>query len=334
MIILFILAATSSKPLYDDINTIKTIFVGYFIFICALSILYVELFFAILFSQYRDYSQIVNRDIFTSIIFMIAFFGVYLAVHKKSIPLIFEEFNDLFKKLRFNTMYSFLFLFLLILLPYLVGSVLFSYSVDETGQEFDAIYIDELPVFDPPNYISADRELFKYYTIKPPIALRWVKVTPNLDLKEAYKTIGGKRYNYDVKNNNYFIFNESSKTNVTAIVTEKINLSTELTISGKVLPNYDNDTEFFQITLKNNVTYVIETKFIELHIDSNYEPIKLTKNHIRTYGQFSSSWNKNDSDFDSQIFKKGNSLYLKCPSLDQNNSVEFYAVLKQITPNQ
>lgn len=331
---LFILTSISSKPLYDNINIFKKIFVGYFIFIVILSILNVELLFAILFSQFRDYSQIINRDIFTSIYFMIAFFGIYLVVHKKSILLIYEEFNRFFIKFRLKKMHSILFLLLLILFPYLVGSVLFSYSVVETEQEFYAIYIDELPVFDPPNYISAERESIKHYTIKPSIALKWVKITPDLHLKKAYKKIDGKYYYYDINDNNYFIVNESSKTNVTAIVTEKINLSTELTISDKVLPNYDNDTDFFQITLKNNVTYIIETDFIESYIDSNYEPIQLIKNHNRTYGQYSSIWNKNDSNFNDQIFIKGNSLYLKCPPLDQNNSVEFYATLKKIDPNQ
>ena len=326
----------SPKPLFDNCTCVKKIFLGYYVFFILLILFSIDFCLIVFLSGYREYFTIVFSNLLISTVLIMLFSIVHLAVHKNSITCIYShiEENIALFRTKFQPKKQMIVLVLLILLPCLVGYVLFSYSVVETEQEFYAIYIDELPVFDPPNYISAERESIKHYTIKPSIALKWVKITPDLHLKKAYKKIDGKYYYYDINDNNYFIVNESSKTNVTAIVTEKINLSTELMISDKVLPNYDNDTEFFQITLKNNITYIIETDFIELHIDSNYEPIQLTKNHIRTYGQYSSTWNKNGSDFNNQIFTKGNSLYLRCPPLYQNNSVEFYAILKKIDHNQ
>ncbi|MDR6221679.1 hypothetical protein J2750_000111 [Methanococcoides alaskense] len=148
-----------------------------------------------------------------------------------------------------------------------------------------------------------------------------------MHIQQAYNTVNGKHYNYDINKNNYFVVNDSSKVNITTIVSEEINLSTELKISNKILPKYVDNVEMFHINLTNNITYEINIDYIEVHIDSDYEPVQLTMN--RTYGQYSNTWDKNNSEFDSQIFTKGNSLFLWCPPIHQKQSTQFLVKLQK-----
>lgn len=210
-------------------------------------------------------------------------------------------------------------------LAILFGGFLFTPTITETEQNIISIKIDELNVFNMPKYVSAERRVYENYIINPPIALNWVKVTSNLDLKEAYTKIDGIEKGYYIKDN-YFIVNESSKTNITTIGYDIINISTEAFVISRTLPKYEADIEYFRIILKNDIASKIYIGDIDLFVDSNYEAVRLTAD----YGTYSNTWTKNDSAFGNLATMMSNSLLIDCPDLSLNKSVELSVVLEKI----
>ena len=217
---------------------------------------------------------------------------------------------------------------IILCLAILVGGFLFNPTITETEQNTISIGIDELNVFNMPKHISAERRVYKNYTINPPIALNWVKVTSNLDLKEAYTKINGIEKGYYIKDN-YFIVNVSSKTNVTTIGYDKTNISTESFVINRTLPKYEADIEYFRIVLKNGIASNIDIGDIYLYIDSNYEAVQLTENDT-----YSNTWTKNNSGFGNRVIRKGDFLFIHCPDLNKNKSVELSVVLEKINRTQ
>lgn len=343
--VLACLRLSYKAPLYES-KEVQKFFLN-FIAYTMIFLYCVSIYFGLLskLSGYSHYCEYLQIHLIQSILQLFVFFIMYLLIHRNDTELqelIYLPYKNIINSLvgkvkkiapsiedsliKVGLAFIFVILFLVLLV---IGVFLFNPTIIERGQEVNEIYISELPVFNPPKYISAEKKLSKYYTVKSPIVLNWVKVTSNLDLERAYTKIDGKNNDYYI-NDDYFIVNECSKTNVTAIVTEKINLSTELIISDKVLPKYGTDIENFKITLKNNITGKIDIDYIDLYIDSNYEPIQLTMNYTFPTFQYLNTWTKNDENFNDYIIIKGNSLFLCFPELNQNESVEISVVFEKI----
>ena len=134
------------------------------------------------------------------------------------------------------------------------------------------MYIKLLPVSEMPKhkYINAQKTIEKYYVVKTPILIPWVKIETNLTLKSATGKIDGG-YNKYYINDNYFIVNDSSKqVNVTVVgTTEDFYLTDELIY----LPpehTFQNETEMVNLTLTNNIPATIEIEYISIEVDENY----------------------------------------------------------------
>ncbi len=265
---LFILAFISSKPLYDNINFIKKIFVGYFTFICVLSILYAELTFAMLLSQFRSYIPYISGNISMSIFFMAIFFFVYLAVHKKSNLLIFEEIKLFTMKFRLKKMHSILFLLILILLPYVFGTFLFSYKVTENEEHVNLVSIKKIDL--ERNVISTARELiFRDYSIKMPILISWAKVKPDLILKNEFVNEDNLKYSI-LKDENAFVVNKTS--NIVNVTVSLYN-DTDISYSKMVMfeePTFTNDSLFMNVSLNNYLLHNIEIEELSIPIPEGY----------------------------------------------------------------
>ena len=262
---LFVLTSTSPKPLYDNF---KKIFVGYFTFICVLSILYAELTFALLLSQFRDYVPLISGNISMSIFFMATFFFVYLAIHKKSSPLIFEEIKRFSRKFRLKKIHSILFLLLLILLPYVFGTFLFSYKVTENEEHINLVSIKKIDV--ERNVISPARELiFRDYSIKMPILISWAKVKPDLSLKNKFDNENNLKY-IVLKDENAFVVNKTS--NIVNVTVSLYN-DTDIPYSKMVMfeePTFINDSIFMNVSLNNYLLHNIEIEELSIPIPEGY----------------------------------------------------------------
>lgn len=265
---LFVLAFISSKPLYDNINIIKKIFVGYFTFICVLSVLYAELTFAMSLSQFRSYIPYISGNISMSIVFMAIFFFVYLAVHKKSNLLIFEEIKLFTMKFRLKKMHSILFLLILILLPYVFGTFLFSYKVMENEEHIDLVSIKKIDL--ERSVISTGRELiFRDYSIKMPILISWAKVKPDLILKNDFDNENNLKYSV-LKEENAFVVNKTS--NIVNVTVSLYN-DTDVSYSKMVLfeePTFINDSIFMNVSLNNYLSHNIEIEELSIPISEGY----------------------------------------------------------------
>ena len=265
---LFVLAFISPEPLYENFKIFKNIFVGYFTFICILSILYAELTFALLLSQFRDYILTISGNISMSIFFMVIFFGVYLAVHKKSNTLIFKEIKEFPMKFRLKKIHSILFLLSLILLPCVFGTFLFSYKVTENEEHINLVSIKKIDL--ERNVISSARELiFRDYSIKMPILISWAKVKPDLILKNEFDNEDNLKYSV-LKDENAFVVNKTS--NIVNVTVSLYN-DTDISYSKMVMfeePTFTNDSLFMNVSLKNYLLHNIEIEELSIPIPEGY----------------------------------------------------------------
>ena len=265
---LFILAFMSPKPLYENFNFYKNIFVGYFAFIGILSLLYTELTLALLLSQFRDYISIIGGNVSSSIFFMLLFFGVYLAVHKKSNTVIFDEIKLFLAKFRLKKMHANLFLLLLILLPYVFGTFLFSYTVTENEEHINLVSIKKIDV--ERNVISSARELiFRDYSIKMPILISWAKVKPDLIIKNEFDSENNLKY-IVLEDENAFVVNKTS--NIVNVTVSLYN-DTEISYSKMVMleePIFINDSIFMNVSLNNYLSNNIEIEELSIPIPEGY----------------------------------------------------------------
>jgi len=312
---LFILVFLSSKSLYESTNIFKKIFVGYFIFICLLSMLYAGFTFAILSSQFRDYVPTIIIDIFSHILFLFSFFWIYLAVHKKSKPLIFNEIKltyiKLFKmRFRLKKMHLILLLFLLILLPYVLGTFLFSYTITENEEHINLVSIKEIDI--ERNVILSAKELIlKDYSIKMPILILWAKVEPELILKNEFDSKDDLKY-IVLKDENAFVVNKTSEI---VNVTVSFYNDTEISYSKMVMleePIFTNDSIFMNISLNNYLSYDIEIETVSIPIQEGYT---LEENNFVKTQRFA-----NNSGVIRGYSVKNETLYLTYVHLEKNTS--------------
>ena len=312
---LFILVFFSSKSLYESANIFKKIFVGYFIFICVLSMLCAGLTFAILSSQFKDYVPIIINDIFNRILFLYLFFCIYLAVHKKSKPLIFNEIKLISIKFikmlsRLKKMHSILFLLLLILLPYVLGTFLFSYTITENEEHINLVSIKEIDI--ERNVILSAKELiFRDYSIKMPILISWAKVEPELILKNESDSKDDFKY-IVLKDENAFVVNKTSEI---VNVTVSFYNDTEISYSKMVMleePTFTNDSIFMNVSLNNYLLHDIDIETLSIPIPEGYT---LEENNFVKTQHFA-----NNSGGILGYSVKNETLYLTYVHLEKNTS--------------
>ena len=292
------------------------------------AIIFVSLIFfpVFLLQEYSMYLVFILSQFFSSFVKITFLYWIYLTIFIESTNIKFYKNTYLYKKIIGFTKGKILVsaTILIILIP--VGTFFLKPAISENNYEIE-INIDSLPVDYPLNKISAEKRTYQYYTIKPPIALNWVKVTTNHEVLQAYKNLNGKKKNYFV-NNNYFIINESHETNVTAVLSDKITLSNELHLE-KILPEYKNEIEKGQINIQNNISGELNLNFIDFYLEKNYEPTEVITNYTQNERVYSYSWTKNNSNFNNLFILKGDFIFIYCEKLRPNARVEIFVTLKR-----
>ena len=269
--ILFIVRMISNGSLYEN----KKVYTGIY-----LTVLFFLLFFATLLcffimsfymGGYPEYFiHIRPTSIILSCIFLALFLIVFETTHKNhDKPL---SFIDSHLSRSYTKRYAIMAVMIFLIFSVATGMFLFKPSIVENGEQVTEMYVELLSVSDMPKhkYINAQKTVEKYYVVKTPILIPWVKIETNLTLKSATGEIEGN-YNQYYINDNYFIVNDSSKqVNVTAIgTTEDFYLTDELIYSPPD-HTFQNETEMVNLTLTNNIPTTINIKEIEIRIDGNY----------------------------------------------------------------
>lgn len=267
---LFAIRMFSSGSLYEN----KKVYIGIFrtVFLFLLFFVTLLFFFSISFyiGGYIEYYLYVGFYILLSCMFLATFLFICLTTHKNHgdpLSFIYNYLN------RNDAKYYVIGLAIIFLIfSVAIGMFLFKPSIVENGDQVTKMYIKLLPVSDMPKhkYINAQKTVEKYYVVKTPILIPWVKIETNLTLKSATGKIDGG-YNKYYINDNYFIVNDSSKqVNVTVVgTTEDFYLTDELIY----LPpdhTFQNETEMVNLTLTNNISAAIKIKSITIQVNENY----------------------------------------------------------------
>lgn len=280
----------------------------------------------LLLQEYSMYFGFIITPLFASFTLINFLWIGYLKIFIKSTETTLYKNTYLYKKIKRLTKVK-MFVSITILIILISAGIFFlKPDISENNYEIE-INVDSLPVDHPLHRISAEKRTYQHYTIKPPIALNWVRVTTKHEVLQAYKNINGKKENYFV-NNNYFIINESHETNVTAILSEEITLLNELHLE-RMLPEYRNDIENCKINIQNNISGELHLNYIELYLEKNYEPTEVIINYTENERKYSYSWTKNNSNFENLFILKGDFLFIYCDKLRQNESVEIFIMLEK-----
>lgn len=260
----------SSGSLYENEKVYPYIFQTVFFFILFSVTLSCFFWISFYIGGYREYFTYVNSHIVLSCIFFAIFLIICKTTHKNhENPL---SFIDTYLNRNDAKYYAIMAVIIFLIFSVATGMFLFKPSIVENGEQVNEINIKLLPVSEMPKhkYINAQKTVEKYYVVKTPILIPWVKIGTNLTLKSATGEIEGD-YNQYYINDNYFIVNDSSKpVNVTAIgTTEDFYLTDELIYSPPD-HTFQNETEMVNLTLTNNIPTTINIKEIEIRIDGNY----------------------------------------------------------------
>ena len=270
-IILFMVRMISSYPLYEN----KKVYTGIYSIVLFFLLFFITLicFFVISFYMggYPEYFiHIRPASIIASCIFLVLFLIVFQTTHKNhGDPLSFID-----RYLNRNNMKSYAIMTVIIFLIFSVttGLFLFKPSIVENREQVKEMNIEFLPVSEMPKhkYINAQKTVYRYYTVKTPILIPWVKVETNLTLKGAAGKVD-EDYNEYYINDNYFIVDDSSKqANVTVEgITEDFYLTDEL-IYFPPEHTFQNETEMVNLTLTNNVPAIVYIEEIEILVSDNY----------------------------------------------------------------
>lgn len=317
------------KPLFDCTHC-------HVYFIVLMQNLFTAIFFVslllvpiVLLNEYSIYFPFVLSHFLGGIVKIYFLYWIYLTVFIESTNTQFYKNTYLYKKIIKFTKAKILVSATILIILILAGTFFLKPDISENNYEIE-IHMDSLSVDHPLHRISAEKRIYQDYTIKPPIVLNWVGVNTNHEVLQAYKNIDGKKENYFV-NNNYFIVNESHETNVTAILSDEITLSNELHLE-KILPKYENEIEYCEINIQNNISGELHLNYIDLYLEKNYEPIEVITNYTTNEREYSYSWTKNNSNFDDLFYLFGDFLFIKCDKLKENESVEIYVTLEKKIP--
>nr|WP_321496278.1 hypothetical protein [uncultured Methanolobus sp.] len=248
-----------------------------------------------------------------------------------NIAIFFEENEKvhslvILEKLNISSRLKF-FVVALILLSFIgIGTASLIPSVDEEDWK-TVIVVDEFPVEHNLSRISADKIVYRHYTINHPLALDWVRVETEYNVVSASK--GGfnrKTTDYYV-NDNYFIINEINETKVSVVMTDEICMDNVVSLDAEI-PEYKNETCYAKIHLVNNLPVTLQIQDFSFDLHDNYKPVKVVVNYNRSGELKSYSWTENNTERDI-VTVKGSDLLIRCYDLDEvNDSVDVYAVLK------
>ena len=268
--ILFIIRMFSKNSLYENKKVYYNIFRTVFIFLLIFVMLLLFFFIPFYIGGYLQYYVYVSIYIFTSCMFLATFLFICLTTHENhGNPL---SFINSYLNRNDTKYYVMVFVILFLIFSVATGMFLFKPSIVENGEQVTEMYVELLSVSDMPKhkYINAQKTVEKYYVVKTPILIPWVKIETNLTLKSATGEIDGN-YNQYYINDNYFIVDNSSKqVNVTVVgTTEDFYLTDEL-IYHPPEHTFQNETEMVNLTLTSNISADIEIKYITIQVNENY----------------------------------------------------------------
>ena len=316
----------TKKPLYDCTYYHENFIV--FMINLVTAIIFVLLLFVPIFliQEYSMYFSYILFQFLAGILKITFLYWIYLIIFIESTNTKFYKKTYLYKKIISFTKVKILFLATILIILMLAGTFFLKPTICENDYEIE-INIDSLPMDSPLKRISAEKRIYQHYTIKPPIALNWVRVTTNHEISDAYKNFDGEKKNYFV-NYNYFIINESHETNVTAVLSEEIIFSNELYLE-KNLPEYRNEIEKGQIIIQNNISGDLNLNYVDFYLEKNYEPTEVITHYTKNGREYSYLWTKNNSNFDNLFILNGDFIFIYCEKLRPNDSVEIIVTLKR-----
>ena len=160
-----------------------------------------------------------------------------------------------------------LFLVSLILLPYIFGTFLLSYTVTENEEHINLVSIEKIDMVR--NDISPARELIsRNYSIKMPILISWAKVNPDLILINESDSADNLKY-IILKDENAFVVNKTSN-----IVNVTVSLYNDTEISYSKMVGFEdtftNDSIFINVSLNNYLLHTIEIEELSIPIPEGY----------------------------------------------------------------
>jgi hypothetical protein len=198
-------------------------------------------------------------------------------------------------------------------------------SIEKSDWKTEVV-LEELPVEYKLSFITADKYIYEYYTIAPPLALDWVRIDTDYTVARASENVPNRAMLNYYTNDNYFIVNESNETDVFVKMKEKVHLEDFVSLDADI-PEYTNETCHAKIHLKNNFSGTLKIDYLSFYLDSGYEPVDVTANYNRSKSQDSYLWTENNTGSD--IIKvKGNTVIIYCFDLYENDSLDVSAVFE------
>lgn len=299
------------KAPYDNIKIFKPIFITFLFSTIFVILLCAEFCFIIFLSPFNEYTNQLLNKLLVSVVPLCIFLYVYFSIHSRyliiSVKLIFKYIYSVFKSYNLCILPSILFL---LLLSFVASSILLDSKVIENGDNLKLISIKEIDLTR--SKVDSARELIlRDYTIKMPVLTSWVKVKPNLILKN--NSDNESNFTYIVlENENAFVINKTSKI---VNVTVSLYNSTEVCYSKMVMfkePSFTNDSVVVNISLNNYLLYPIEIETLSVPIHEGY---KLEENSFEQAQHFA-----NISGDTVGCLTKGDTVYLRDIHLEKNSS--------------